>query len=556
MTRRLAAVVSVLLLLTAPVDTALRAQIPALAETMEIHIVNVDVIVTDADGKRVRGLTREDFDILEDGKLQPLSHFAEYRGSNNIALTPEAAETLGEKPLDQPSQRRTMVIFIEMFKLPGFRVDPFIASIKDLVRSSVRSGDTVSVVTFDRLAKVRVASTSDVAVVERHLDDIGRECVGPVMDRNTIVATEAREVRAFEAEGAAMLAARGISSSRPSENEIAVHAARIHTVEARVEMNRRVATINTLLHGLAGIEGKKMLLLASHRLGEYVGAEYFYAAGISNSNIPPQERAELDNRQAVRSIIANANASGVTIYPVFPTGLDYTPTDPAMPDITRSVLLNEMVMLKEIADKTGGVTSYGTANTASLMPRVAEDLADYYSLAYRATARHEDAARKIVVRTKDRKLNVRSRREFVEKTDDTRMRDRVLAALHNAALDSSFQLGAELGKPMKISRKTQTAPLDIRIPIKALTLLPQANKHSGAFTVYAITGGKLGDVSEVTKRTQTFDIPVGDLDRALAGHFTYRFDVIVNERTEQLAVGVLDEISKTYGLLTLPISAR
>jgi VWFA-related protein len=553
-TRRIAAVVSVLLLLTAPAGTPLRAQIPSLGETMEIHIVNVDVIVTDAAGKRVRGLTQDQFDIYEDGKLQPLSHFAEYQGSVSRALSPEAAETLGEKPADQPSQRRTMVIFIEMFKLPGFRVDPFIASIKDLVRSSVRSGDAVSVVTFDRGANVRVASTSDVALVEQHLDAIGRECIGPVRDRIGAVAAQAKEVRAFEAEGAAMLAAHGMSASRPSEDDIAVNAAQIHTVEARVEMNRRVATINTLLHGLAGIEGKKTLLLASHRLGEFVGAEYYYAAGISNGSIPPRQRSELDNRAAVRSIIANANASGVTIYPVYPTGLDYTPADPATPDISQSVLLNEMVMLREIAEQTGGVTSYGTADTTNLMPRVAEDLSDYYSLAYRATARNKDAARTIVVKTKDRKLKVRARREFVEKTDDTRMRDRVLAALHDAALDSSFQLGAELGKPMKVSRKTETAPLKIRIPIKSLTLLPQGGKHSGVFTVYAISGGKLGEISDVTRRTQTFDIPAGDLERAMAGHFTYNFDVIVNDTTRQVAVGVLDEISKTYGVLTVPVA--
>jgi hypothetical protein len=106
---------------------------------------------------------------------------------------------------------------------------------------------------------------------------------------------------------------------------VAVNAARIHALEARVEMNRRVATINTLIHGMAGIEGKKLLVLASHRLGEYTGAEFYYAAGITDTMIPALERADLDNRPAVRSIIANANASGVTIYPVFPTGLDYTP---------------------------------------------------------------------------------------------------------------------------------------------------------------------------------------------------------------------------------------
>src|ERR1043165_9184884 len=91
-----------------------------------------------------------------------------------------------------------------------------------------------------------------------------------------------------------------------------------------------VATINTLLSGMAGIEGRKMLLLASHRLGEYIGAEFYYAAGLRETVIPPLERAEIDNRGAVRSIIANANASDVTIYPIFPTGLDYTPADPTV----------------------------------------------------------------------------------------------------------------------------------------------------------------------------------------------------------------------------------
>jgi VWFA-related protein len=556
--RRPLALVSLLLLLTGGPNT-IHAQIPSLGETIEVAIVNVDVVVTDGDGKRVRGLTRDDFEIYEDGTLQPLTHFAEYRGSgatSTTALTPEAAETLGEKPPDQPSQRRTLVLFIEMFKLPNYRVEPFIASIKDMLRTTVRSGDSVSLITFDGRAKVRISSTGDVAAVERHLDDVARECVGPVLDKTTLAATEAAEVRAFDAEGAAMLAAKGIVASRPSPDDAAVHAARIHTVEARLEMNRRVAVVNTLLNGMAGIEGKKVLLLASHRLGEYIGAEYYYAAGISDDSIPPQERAELDNRGAVRSIIANANAAGVTIYPVYPTGLDYTPADPGLPDISRPVLMNEMTMLQEIADKTGGVTSYGTLNTAKLMPHVAEDMSDYYSLAYHATTRHTDSARKIVVKTKDRKLNVRSRREFVEKSDDTRMRDRVLSVLHDAPTESEIKLVAEVGTPTRAGRRTQTVPLKIKIPIGSLTLLPQGGKHSGAFTVYAITGGKLGDVSEVTRRTQAFDIPAADLQRAMASHFTYNLDVIVNDKTQLLAVGVLDEISKSYGLVTVPVSEQ
>jgi len=545
--RRAVAVLSLLLI----VATSAPAQIPSLGETIEVAIVNVDVVVTDAKGKRVYGLTRDDFEVLENGKPQPLSHFAEYRGAATGGTAELELQQQAEKP---PAQRRTLVIFIEQFRLPKFRVDPFIASVKNLVRTAIRPGDSVSVVTFDGGAKVRLSPTSDVAAVEAKLDEIGAECVGVVSERTKMAAIEAREVRAFDAEGAAMLAARGIASSRPSENDIAIHAAHMFAIESRLEMNRRVATINTLIHGLAGVEGKKMLILASHRLGEYVGAEFYYAAGVQSAVIPPQERAELDNRPAVRSIISNANASGVTIYPIFPTGLDHRPADPDVPDVSRDVLMNEMVMLKEIAHQTGGVTSYGTANTAELMPHIAEDMSEYYSLAYRATSRREDAARDVVVRTKDRTLTVRSRREFVEKSDDTRMRDRVLAALHDAPIDSSIRLAAELGKPAKVSRKTRTTPLKVRIPIGSLTLLPQGAKHTGAFTIYAITGGRLGEVSEVTRRTQSFDIPAADLQRANASHFTYNFDVVLTDQTRQLAVGVLDEVSKSYGLVTVPIA--
>jgi VWFA-related protein len=561
MARRLAVCVSLLLVLVV-IGPARAQKIPSLGETIEVAIVNVDVVVTGKDGKRVHGLTRDDFEIYENGKAQPLSHFAEYRGEaiqDRGSLSAEAAATLeetpSEPPSDQPSQRRTLVLFIEEFKLPGFRVDAFITSLKDLVRNTIRSGDSVSLVSFDGNAKVRLSATGDVAAVERELDEIGRECSGPVREMVRIAAVESEDVRAFNAEVAAIGSARGMQMSMPSDTEVAVNAARIHALEARVEMNRRVATINTLIHGMAGIEGKKLLVLASHRLGEYTGAEFYYAAGITDTMIPALERADLDNRPAVRSIIANANASGVTIYPVFPTGLDYTPADPGARDISRNVLINEMVMLEQIADQTGGATSYGTLNTAKLMPTVAEDMSNYYSLAYRATPQRDDYARKIVVKMKDPALKARARREFVEKSDDSQMRDRVLAMLHDAPMESSFELQAELGTIKKTGRRTQTAPLKVRIPINALTLIPQGGKHSGAFTVYAITGGKLGEISEVTRRTQTFDVPAADLERALAGYFTYDFDVIISPLTKRVVIGVLDEVSKTYGMVSVPVGA-
>jgi len=42
-------------------------------EAVEVHVVTLDVVVTDEDGEPIRGLTREDFTILEDGEPVELS---------------------------------------------------------------------------------------------------------------------------------------------------------------------------------------------------------------------------------------------------------------------------------------------------------------------------------------------------------------------------------------------------------------------------------------------------------------------------------------------------
>ena len=523
--------------------------VPSFGESIEVAVVNVDVIVTDRDGNRVRGLTRGDFEVLENGKPQALSHFAEYRGASGAVGVDAAAAESTDEP---PAQPRTIVVFLEKFKLQSFRVEPFIASMKQLVRESVRPGDSVTIVLYDRKPFVRLEATGDVAAAEAVLDGLSRELVGGRFEETANAAHEAQEVRDFEADATAFAAQKGLSRVPTAPKDIVANAARLHALEARVHMVRRVAAINTILHGMAGVEGKKMLILATRRLGEYVGAEFYYAAGHPEQMLPPGERDVLDNRALVRTIIDNANAAGVTVYPVYASA-DEEPADPSVPDTSRFTMMNEMAMLQQVAKETGGLTTYGTANIVKLLPSVADDATDYYSLAYRGTAAAGDSTRKIVVRTKDRGLRVRSRQEFVYKTDESRMRERLIAAVHGLWKESPFTLAAELGEPTPSGRRTKRH-LEVRIPIGSLTLVPQGEKHSGAFSVYVVSTARSGETGEVTSQTQTFEVPVADVERAMKSHFTYALDVELGRDAEKLAVGVLDEVSKEYGLLTLPVA--
>ncbi|HYO78980.1 MAG TPA: hypothetical protein VE010_21130, partial [Thermoanaerobaculia bacterium] len=321
----------------------------------------------------------------------------------------------------------------------------------------------------------------------------------------------------------------------------------------------RVAAINSAITSMAGIEGKKVLFLATRRLGAVAGAEFAYAGGATRLSYDMQQR--FGTEQLMKSIVDNANASGVTIYPVhpavMPAGLPDT-TGRSEPDAAASAaslqaaefltMLNETTSLTEIAAKTGGLMAAGPRDVVNLLPRIASDVTDYYSLAYRVPSTGGDTTRDLVVRTKRPGLTVRTRRQFVEKSDQTRMRDRLRSTLFRADQAAPLGITATAGEAKK-SGKTSSVPVQIRIPIGALTLLPDGSgKHAGRFSVFVAAAADLDELSDVTQKTQPFDVADAQLETARAGWFTYDIDVEVNDKSRYVAVGVFDEVSKEYGL--------
>ena len=60
--------------------------IAQISETIEVRVTNIDVVVTDKSGKRVMGLTRDEFEVFENGRAQALTNFYENVGR---ALQPD-----------------------------------------------------------------------------------------------------------------------------------------------------------------------------------------------------------------------------------------------------------------------------------------------------------------------------------------------------------------------------------------------------------------------------------------------------------------------------------
>jgi len=280
------------------------------------------------------------------------------------------------------------------------------------------------------------------------------------------------------------------------------------------------------------------------------------------------DRMEFDTRSIIQSLYETANANGVVVYPMFPEGVavqgaaggergtlrDNTPLSAAQRPrrggaIGYEYLIqnNETPVLQEVARRTGGIPAWGSGEVEKVLTTVRDDFDTYYSLAYRTTPRSLDRARSIVVKMKNPALVARSRREVIEKSDQTRMEDRVLASLFqdqtNARLPFAISLGHRRGGDNKFR-----IPVTIRVPISALTLLPNGPNFSGGFSVYIAWTGRIGGVGDATHETKLFHIPQDDIDRARKSYFTYQFEVGADRRTDRLSLAVVDEVSREYGL--------
>jgi VWFA-related protein len=501
------------------------AEGPRLGETIDVSIVNVDAIVTDAQGNRVRGLTKDDFQIFENGKQQPITNFTEYAG-------PTATSS-------GPTQPRTIIVFMEHFRSPDFRRDPYFNGMREFLHRSVRPGDSVKIVTFGKKLETRLDFTDNLASIDRTLDAIKTDS-GPGVDEITF------EDHLF---GEAFTSSINASRSRPRslggdgfDGFDRLRKKEPISAEANfrfLRMRDKAMAVTSLMNSIAGSDSKKIFVMS---------VRHFMPSGRDTYDVeqlkPSYGWSTQYRRDALIDYIAKtANANGITVYPLYPEGLGNEGFGlDAVFDY--NLLYSQLPYLDEVARQTGGKLAWGRDIEKDL-PKMAEDFDAYYSLGYRATTRNVDRAHSIIVKPKNPEYRIRSRREYVEKSDHTRMRERVLATLFDQTPASAMNISVEVGKTHYVSNGRYTIPVTIYIPVAAL----MTDGGRGEFSVFIGWSGTKGEIGQVTKQSQKFKLASN-----MPETFTYTFDVTADDSTDRLSVGVFDELSKDYGLKRIDLS--
>lgn len=535
--------------LIAALPLAAQEQPPAkLVETIDVRVINVDVVVTDRKGNRVKGLKADDFEIFENGTPRNVSNFYEVdsaRPTPRATPTPQAAPTQPDKEavVSEPpaSQHRRFIIFIDNLSLTPFNRNPVFKSLKKFLATGTKPGDEFMVATWNRSMKVRVPFTSDVAQVEQMLDIVAGESSYGLHNMSERKGVE-NQIRDAKSVDDAIITARSYAQSVDHD------------------LRQTVDALNGLLSTLAGVDGKKVLILTSQGLPMSPGKELFFYVdemarqkNWASTGSVLLQAANFDGTMLIQSIARTANANGITIYALHAGGLggynegsaeNSTPTPYT---VQQAAMTNSTDSMQLVAAMTGGIAAVGTNNFDGALEMLENDLNTYYSLGYRSGTERVDRQRMLEVRTKNRKYSVRARRSFVEKSIRTEMNDRVVANLFYDRPQNEMKISLTTRQPVPNDQYTFKVPLEIHIPMEKLTLLPQGELVIGGFSVYVVVANKDGDMSDVVSQTHQVKVTPDDLTNIAGKYYTYEIELVMEKGRNRISVGVVDDIANTTG---------
>jgi VWFA-related protein len=521
-------------------------ELPRLVENIDVRVIDVDVIVTDRRGNFVPGLTKDDFTILENGVAKPITNFFEVEGSRakNVFADEVGGRVQAAAAADQVPEemKRRIIFYVDNLSLAPFNRNRVFEQMKDFLKNVMRPGDEAMVATYNRSMKIRVPFTRDPAQIESILDTLARESGLGVANRSErrTVEERIRDVNTY------------------SE---AIAMARSYAASVEHDLRQGVASLNGLMSTLAGVEGKKILVLTSEGFPMQPGREMFYfidevgrEKGWTNVGSTMLEGMSFDGSNLIQAVAKTANANGITLYTVHAAGLTggtEMSAENARPTsfiTAHAATSNTTESMQMMADMTGGLASVQTNNFAEAFRRIHRDLDAYYSLGYRAGTERVDRQRYLEVRVKNRDYRVRNRKTFVEKSTYAEMSDRVVANLLYRTKSNDLGILAMIGQPLPLDDGNFRVSVDIQIPMSTLTLLPQGeSEYAGGFDVYLVVANKHNDMSDVARKSHQVRVPAEQIKQVAGKFYTYTLDLVVEGGLNIISIGVVDTISNNSG---------
>ncbi len=525
-------------------------------ETIEVRVINVDVIVT-KDGHPVAGLTKDDFTLLEDGKPQTITNFLEMRGEDPKAAAPQQQDAaLADR------RARNVVIFVDGTSITPFTRNRVFKPMEEFLRRTMRDGDHVMLITWSPGVKVELPFTNDIGEATKTLGRL----VGTV---TTATLAQTRDKIAQD-EITKMVGDRAMKKERdvaekPNIRE-GILTAQNHATQLAFEQAQRVEAVKSVLTSLRGLNGRNSMVMLTNELSTNPALPIFMFLDSVKENFDEAysynaytEAKRFEQPSLVKEIADIANSIGVTLYPISPSGLgggfgpDEVPKNGKGQIAGDALKEDGLLTLRQIASATGGTALTGSNNFDLAFNTISQDMSSYYSLGYHTDGQRKDAVRSISVKLRKKGYEVRTREAFVERSTNSEMEDAVAANLLYPVAKNDLSVSLSKAGPPAAADQQVVIPVYIKIPTSGLTLIPDGADLVGQFSSYTAFMRRDGKVSAVKHQQHQLRFPAESLKRRR--EITVKYDLTIDDRTDDVSVGIMDDTSHVTGFARMQIKS-
>ncbi|MEM8998477.1 MAG: VWA domain-containing protein, partial [Acidobacteriota bacterium] len=515
-------------------------------ESVDTEIVHIDVWVTDRDGGPVEGLSRDDFLVFRDGEGVPISNFYAVAGGVPVGEAPPQPlpdapgrssvelERLGVGSDIAPQHRLWLIVFIDNYNIDPIERNRVLPGVRRFLGQTLRPGDRAMLVTYDRGLTVRQPFTDRRDALFAQLDEITEESgLATVRRRDRLEALE-----------------RIDRSKRPSE---AMMAARNYAEEQMNGVDYTVDALERLIDSLGGLPGRKAMVHVSSGIPRLAGEELFQSVAIKwNYAEAYAEIPRHDTTRAFERAMRRANSHRVVFYTLDAGGLkglefgaaEYggfvspklrTTLDSVVPENLQS-------SLRLMADQTGGRAIVNRNEVLPALEEAAQDFASFYSLGIVsegvATGRYHEI--KVELKEKRKGLQLRHRAGYRSKSQQTKMRESLRSALLYAHQSNPLDLGVRWGTPQPHDEESWLVPIQLKIPLEDVVLLPLGGKRELRLELYVGAAGDQGEISEIDLVPLGLRLDEENVEAARGESFLYVHKLVTSPGRKKIGLAIFD----------------
>ena len=373
------------------------------------RLVYVDVVVHDSSGRLVKGLTQDDFKILEDGKAQTIDYFVahtyEVAGAHPAAPAPHVKGEFANVPVSGPAGSVNMILFDMVNTAPA---DQQYArkQMLEFLKALPRGQQIALFVLSDQLHMFQsFTGSSDLLVAAaKMIDPKNMRLIQSDAEQQRDIDTLSRTEDAMGGRDPGMMI-QHLANQLTEEN--------IQTAEIRQRIT--IEAFADIAHAAAGYPGRKNLFWMSGSFPFSIATEGQYnltaPTQFGTLNLPNTPISDTKAVTDTAKLVAN---SQIAVYPISALGLETggvgvelsgsgtadlggSSPEAAGPNGSDNVkhtlgqtlgqqFSNRSALhttMNDIAYQTGGEAVFGSNDLAGALRRTIEDGSNYYTLAYR-----------------------------------------------------------------------------------------------------------------------------------------------------------------------------